>query len=125
MPTQLRWCRGVLTVACMILLATGQHSLLSLLGAQQDTNAKLTGTILDPHGNAVPNASVQVKSESSSLVRRTTAGLEGRFSAEGLPNGAYTVEVSAPGFSTSSRNASMSPSRIRAIHAISGSRFSP
>jgi iron complex outermembrane receptor protein len=90
----------VLTIACLLFLAIGP---LSLVYAQQDSSAILTGTVLDPHGNVVANAIVQVKSESSSLVRQVTTGTDGRFSVAGLPNGSYTVEVSAPGFSVNSR----------------------
>jgi iron complex outermembrane receptor protein len=99
MQTQIRLCGRVLTVVCLAFLAIGQ---LPLLRAQQDSSATLTGTVLDPHGKVVASAAVQVKSEASSLVRKVTTGGDGRFSVEGLPVGAYTVEASAPGFSTNS-----------------------
>jgi iron complex outermembrane receptor protein len=92
--------RSVLAVACLVFLAVGP---LPVLRAQQDATGKITGTVEDPHGSVVSNASVEVKTESPSLDRKTTTGADGHFSVEGLPTGSYTVEVSAPNFSVNSR----------------------
>ena len=100
MQCQIRSCGRVLIVAGLMLLTAGNPTLLQ---AQQGGSATLSGTVLDPHGSVIASATVQVKSESSSLIRKTTSGKDGRFSIEGLPVGAYTVEVSAPGFSLRSR----------------------
>jgi iron complex outermembrane receptor protein len=81
----------------MLILSIGQ---VSLLRAQDAGTAKLTGTIIDQHGSVIINAAVEVKSESSTLVRKVTSDSDGHFVAEGLTAGAYAVEVSAPGFST-------------------------
>src|SRR6185437_14524435 len=59
----------------------------------------ITGTVLDPNGNVLPSATVLLKSDSSSLTRKATADSTGHFSISGLPAGAYTVSISAPGFS--------------------------
>lgn len=100
MQCQIRSCGRVLIVAGLMLLTAGNPTLLQ---AQQGGSPTLSGTVLDPHGSVIASATVQVKSESSSLIRKTTSGKDGRFSIEGLPVGAYTVEVSAPGFSLRSR----------------------
>ena len=86
---------SLLFCVCLIalLVAGGCMPLL----AQQDGFA---GTVLDAAGNALPNATVLIKHASSDFSRTLKTDGTGRFSASGLPGGLYSVEVSAPGFST-------------------------
>ena len=70
----------------------------------QSHAASLSGTVFDQAGKSVPNATVAVKNESTGAVRTLTTNEEGRFSSVDLPAGPYTVEASAPGFSTSRRS---------------------
>src|SRR5215472_16849622 len=72
------------------------------LQAQQGGTA-LGGTVLDPSGKVLPNATVVIKNEGSDFSRTFNTDEEGRFSAAGLPSGTYTIEVSAPGFATTVR----------------------
>jgi iron complex outermembrane recepter protein len=69
----------------------------------QQTSALITGTVVDPVGSAVPNATVVVRSESSRVETRATTDLAGKFSIPNLSVGNYTVEVSAPGFAVTTR----------------------
>ncbi len=71
--------------------------------AQQDAAATLTGSILDPQGSAVQNATVVVRNESTGITRKFPADAQGHFTTAGLPPGRYTIEVSATGFAVSSR----------------------
>ncbi|MGD0139831.1 MAG: TonB-dependent receptor [Tepidisphaeraceae bacterium] len=64
---------------------------------QSAGNATLAGTILDPGGNPIQNASVVVKNQTG-LSRTIQTDEGGRFSADGLPAGSYSVDVSANGF---------------------------
>ena len=73
------------------------------LRAQQNASGSISGTVLDPDGNAVQNAVVAVRSESSAAVTKTTTDQQGKFSVAGLPAGSYTVEVSVPGFALAVR----------------------
>ncbi len=73
------------------------------LHAQQKDSAAITGTVQDPVGGAVQNATVVIRSESSGTETRATTDQVGKFSVTGLPVGNYTVEVSAPGFALASR----------------------
>jgi iron complex outermembrane recepter protein len=68
-----------------------------LLRAQQKDSAVIIGTIQDPVGGAVQNATVVARSESGAETKSTTDAA-GKFSISGLAAGSYTVEVSAPGF---------------------------
>jgi len=75
------------------------------LNAQQKDTGMLIGTVQDPVGGAVQNASVVVKSQSSGTEFRATTDQMGKFSISNLPLGMYTVEVSAAGFALASRPA--------------------
>src|SRR5436309_458569 len=71
-----------------------------LLAQQSAGDSKLAGTVLDQAGRGLQNAAVSVKEESSGKTHKTITDSEGHFSVTGLPVGTYTVEVSAPNFST-------------------------
>jgi iron complex outermembrane receptor protein len=73
------------------------------LRAQQKDSAFIGGTVLDPVGSAIPNATIVVRSDSSGVETRTVTDAVGKFSFSNLPLGNYTVEVSAPGFALASR----------------------
>ena len=92
-----RLCRLFTVSVFLLLFASGSVSLY----AQQ--TGSLTGTILDPKGGVLQKATVTVKSESTSDTRKATADAQGHFSITGLPIAKYTVEASAPGFSTTIR----------------------
>src|SRR5581483_11539214 len=68
--------------------------------AQSGTLATISGTILDPDGKAVPTASISIKNDFTGAQRTLSADPAGRFEASGLTVGAYTIEVTAPGFKT-------------------------
>jgi iron complex outermembrane receptor protein len=65
----------------------------------------ISGTILDPAGQAVQNAGVTVKEEATGAVHKVTSGADGRFAASALPAGVYTIEATAPGFDTARHGA--------------------
>jgi iron complex outermembrane receptor protein len=72
--------------------------------AQSDAGTgTIAGTVLDVSGKPIPNASVSIMNESSGSPRGVVADQEGKFSAPGLPAGVYTLEVSAPSFTSSRR----------------------
>lgn len=69
-----------------------------LLWAQVIVTGRLSGTITDPTGSVIPQASVRVVSEETGTAYQLTANEVGQYSVSGLPAGFYAVEVSAPGF---------------------------
>ena len=71
--------------------------------AQQKDSAVITGTVQDPVGGAVQNATVVVRNDSTRVETKSTTDGMGKFSVSGLPAGNYTVEVSTPGFAMASR----------------------
>src|ERR1700678_3149802 len=59
--------------------------------------AEVAGAVTDFTGAAIAGANVELRS-SSGKVRPATTDATGRFSFSGLPEGGYTVEISARGF---------------------------
>ena len=70
--------------------------LLTLGGATQP-GAPITGTVLDPSGAPVPNASVRLESSGATVAEFRT-GNDGRFEFTTDAQGTLRIVVSAPGF---------------------------
>ncbi|NNF00559.1 MAG: TonB-dependent receptor plug domain-containing protein [Pyrinomonadaceae bacterium] len=69
-----------------------------LAGAQTDTTGRLTGTVLDPSGGAVPGAKVTISSAATGLSRSIMTSDDGNYSFNNLPVGTYRLAVSKDGF---------------------------
>ncbi len=69
------------------------------LFAQATASGNIVGTVTDPTGAAVPNASVNVSSKASNTQRTVTTNGAGEFRFDLLPIGTYNITVQAPGFS--------------------------
>lgn len=66
--------------------------------AQITTSGRLTGVVTDPQGAVIPRAEVVAASNETKQEFRATAGEEGSWSIPSVPNGTYTVTVTAPNF---------------------------
>jgi hypothetical protein len=64
----------------------------------------VTGTITDPSGASIGNASVKLFDEAGNLVASKTTDDEGHYDFGDLPGANYRLEVSRPGFSTLDMN---------------------
>ncbi len=62
------------------------------------TATTLTGTVTDPRGGALPNASVVIHNADNTASRKTATDAGGRFSIAGVLPGTYEVDTAAPGF---------------------------
>src|SRR5690242_2687033 len=58
----------------------------------------ISGSVVDPHGMRVPNASIAIRNTDSGLTRTIATDTEGHFTAAFLPPGVYTVGVKVTGF---------------------------
>jgi hypothetical protein len=68
--------------------------------AQGGPRGAITGTVTDPSGAVLPNASVAIINQGTGVTERTvTTGPRGNFSATLLPVGTYRVEATAANFS--------------------------
>ncbi len=60
----------------------------------------MSGTVTDPSGSAVPNATITIKGTATGVTRTLTTDAAGVYSAPNLLPGAYDVTATAAGFST-------------------------
>src|SRR5260370_19763545 len=70
------------------------------LTAQVSTTGKITGTVVDSSGGAVPNAAVSAKSTALLVPRSTRTEADGSYLFDLLPPGTYELTVTAPRFNT-------------------------
>ncbi len=71
----------------------------------QITTATIVGTVADPGGAQVPNASVTARNVDTGLKRTVVSGEDGNYRIEFLPVGNYVIEVTATsGFKKASRD---------------------
>jgi len=68
------------------------------LFAQTLTTGAISGTVTDPTGAVVPNATITVTSITTGAVRTTHSGTNGQFTLPQLNPGEYRVKVAAEGF---------------------------
>ena len=71
--------------------------ILITLAAATQPGAPITGTVLDPSGAAVPNASVRLEASGATIAEYRT-GNDGRFEFTSDAQGILRIVVSAPGF---------------------------
>src|SRR5438876_11081793 len=80
----------LLCIVC--LLANVQKS------AAQNITGTILGTVRDPQGAVVPNASVSAKNAGTGAERTVLTDASGGFSIASVPAGSYDVTASASGF---------------------------
>src|SRR5260370_36487193 len=68
--------------------------------AQTETG-QITGTILDPSGAGVPNATITAKSTTTGLTRTVNSSGSGTYAVTDLLPGQYDVTANASGFTPS------------------------
>src|SRR5919199_276161 len=85
-----------LSRACLSLIAA--LAAVSVAAAQITTTGRLTGVVTDTQGAVIPKAEVVAVSDQTKQEFRATASDEGSWAIPSVPNGTYTVTVSAPNF---------------------------
>lgn len=81
-------------VALLVCLAASSATLAQVAGGN------VTGTVLDPSGGVVPNASVTVLNPATGVSRSLTTNDAGVYSAPNLVPGNYQITITATGFAT-------------------------
>jgi len=61
-------------------------------------SSSLSGTVLDPQGNAVTGATITATNVATGAARTTTSSREGAYQIPQLPPGTYRVRAEAKGF---------------------------
>jgi iron complex outermembrane receptor protein len=77
--------------------------------------AGINGTVLDPSGSVIQNATVVVKDESNREAGRAMTDQQGRFSVADLPAGKYVVETSKQGFALNDRTVQITADKAEDI----------
>ena len=79
--------------------------------AQGITTGSIAGTVADPQGAVVPQASVTAVEDASKASFKTASGPEGAFALHDLPVGTFTLTLSSQGFS---------PLSVKGVHVVAG-----
>jgi len=87
----------LLKVSLLALIAAFISTLPSHLLAQI-SSASLSGTIKDPVGAVVPDATVTLRNVDTSVSTTTLSNGDGNYTFQNLNPGNYTVEATAKGF---------------------------
>src|SRR5438309_11124649 len=72
----------------------------STVPAQVTTSGRLTGVVSDAQGALIPKAQIVAKHDQTQTEFKTTANDEGGWTIPSIPNGTYTVTITAQGFKT-------------------------
>ncbi len=91
-----RQCRLVSLAAAFIVAPMVSGSMPALYA--QVTGATLSGTVVDPSGNLIPQASVKARNLAQGTERTTTSNSKGEYIFPNLQPGPYEVGVTSPGF---------------------------
>ena len=73
-------------------------ALCSSVALAQQTLGGITGEVTDSSGGVIPNATVTVVDENTSLTRSVKTNTSGEYTLVNLPIGAYTITYTADGF---------------------------
>ena len=98
---------SILVVMCVLGFCLSAHA--------QDTSS-ISGTVTDPSGAALPNATVLVRNDATNAEHSTVTNESGNFNLTNLPSGNYTVRVEASSFQTTTlSNVHIDPSIGRRV----------
>lgn len=81
----------------------------------QNLSGKVAGSIHDPSGSGVANATIIMSNHASNTIDMTTSDRDGNFSFKALPSGEYELKAMKPGFQVY---------RLPQVNLVSGSDFS-
>ncbi|HET8781742.1 MAG TPA: carboxypeptidase regulatory-like domain-containing protein, partial [Pyrinomonadaceae bacterium] len=71
---------------------------LTSLASAQTFRGTILGTVTDPSGAVVPNATITVRNTSTGLERSTSTDVDGNYTVPELPIGNYEVRIERTGF---------------------------
>ena len=93
-----------LIVLTVLMTTIGLAFPLMLHAQSKSTTASLSGSVTDSSGARVPKATVKLTNPEKEISRTGTTSATGEFSFAFLPEGTYTLEVTAQGFKTTRQN---------------------
>jgi len=85
-------------VLCILTIALFITELPVVSAQSAAANGTLSGTVVDPQGNVIAEAQVTIRNTDLAFTRAVATDESGNFTLPAIPAGAYTVQVSATGF---------------------------
>src|ERR1041384_3112835 len=82
--------------------------------AQTETG-QISGTVLDPQNNAVPNAKITIRNTGTGALRETASDDHGTFIVTNLLPAKYSIMAEAPGFAKLEQQVDLPPGRRVAL----------
>ena len=96
-------CRNVVFIAALF-------ALLAPSGAFAQSTASIAGVVKDTDGSVLPGVTVIVKNDTSGVSQEVTTDGEGRYQANAIGAGSYTVSAALAGFKTATaKNVRVAP----------------
>src|SRR5258707_247360 len=95
--------RGILMTQKTLRILSTCLVLCAALSAQ-DFRATLTGTVTDPSGSSIPNATVKATNTANNATKEVKTTSDGVYTIPYLDPGVYNLEATATGFQTLKRN---------------------
>jgi hypothetical protein len=86
-------------------------------GQSQASTGQIAGTVTDAAGATIPDASVKVTNTATGFTQTVITANDGLYRTVLLPPGAYTVEISKPGFSTNKAKIEVNVGRTTEVNA--------
>src|SRR5713101_7182389 len=83
---------------CLVSLMIVAFCAVGAMAQSQASSGQIVGTVKDPQGSAVPNATVTITNPAIGFSKTYQTNEDGEFRAVSLKPGDYTVEVAAQGF---------------------------
>ncbi len=84
------------------------------MSAQTDTG-RVTGSVVDPTGAIIPNATVTITNLQTNQIIVVKSGSDGLFTANALPAGSYKAELQVQGFSSELQNFKLDVSQVQEL----------
>ncbi len=98
-PPLARGVRALSILAALLAFGTAATAF-----AQTDvTTSRISGTVRDVDGGALPGTTVEAKNQGTGLVQTAVTRADGFYQVINLPSGVYTLTASLPGFKAAAR----------------------
>jgi len=101
--------RSLVLLLSMTLFAVG-------LFAQTTTSGDITGTVTDPTGAVVPNASITISSDATGRVVNVTTNNSGFYRVSSLQPGSYTVAINVQGFASTKKRTDVGVGTVSTVN---------
>src|SRR5689334_23786981 len=88
------------SISRLVLLLLVISLIANAVPAQVTTSGRLSGVVKDAQGALVPKAQIVAKNDQTQGEYKTVANDEGEWTIPSIPNGVFTVTITAQGFKT-------------------------